>query len=866
MLGCCALALLYSAYGQSTSTTTRVTQSPARADSATAPVYKNRKASLEARVEDLLVRLTPEEKVALMAGGAAFTTQAIPRLDIPPLRLSDGPNGVRSNEDQPATVFPTGSALAATWNPGLLRTVGAAIGREARSMGVRVLLGPNVNIQRSPLAGRNFESYSEDPYLAGVMGTAFVQGVQSEGVGTSVKHFVGNEQELERARGSSNVDERTLREIYLLPFEMIVRQARPWTVMVAYNRLNGTYMSENRPLIQGVLEGEWGFDGVVVSDWGAVHSTVAAASSGLDLEMPGPARFFGDHLQQAVYNWQVESRLVDEAARRMLRLIIRTGALDGAAPAGELLSPRNRSVALDAAREAITLLKNEHDSLPLDRSRIRSLAVIGPNADVPLFGGGGSSAVVPARIATPLMSLKSLLGSSVNIVYVRGVDNDPVPPPVDARLLSPTTARTEQGLAFNYYGNATFEGPPVRSGVDVHFDKLMLGAQLAQMSARWEGVLWPPRAGEYEFSLSQVGDAKLFIDDQQILGADRGTVLPAGFDFGAETRVAKTALKAGQPYRMRVEYVSGKIPFHSLHLGMRVPPGSIEEAVRAAQGADAAVVFVGSARGSETEGRDRDSMQLAGQQNELVSAILAANPHCIVVLNSGAPYALPWADRAPAIIEGWLAGEEGADALAQVLFGQVNPSGHLPFTFPRRLEDNPAYLYYSGGRDANYGEGVFVGYRYYDRRAIEPLYPFGHGLSYTTFEYRNLRVPASVTVGQPIEVSVDVRNTGRRAGMATVQLYLGDAATTEVLRPIKELKAFQKVTLAPGQERTVTFKLAPRALAYYDIHRGDWASTPGVHRIFIGSSARDIEQQQDFFWTLPRDPRVPGAARPPAGS
>ncbi|HTT00889.1 MAG TPA: glycoside hydrolase family 3 C-terminal domain-containing protein [Steroidobacteraceae bacterium] len=822
------------------------------ADSSTSPLYKNRKAALEARVEDLLVRLTQEEKVSLMAGGAAFATQAIPRLDVPALRLSDGPNGVRSNEDQPATVFPTGSALAATWNPDLLRTVGAAIGREARAMGVRVLLGPNVNIQRSPLAGRNFESYSEDPYLAGVMGTAFVEGVQNEGVGTSVKHFVANEQELERARGSSNVDERTLREIYLLPFEMIVKQAKPWTVMAAYNRVNGTYMTESRPLIHDVLQGEWGYDGVVVSDWGAVHSTLAAASSGVDLEMPGPARYFGDRLRQAVQNWQVDPRLVDEAARRMLRLIIRSGALDGPQPAGELLSPRNRSVALDAAREAITLLKNEHDTLPLDRARIRSLAVIGPNADVPLFEGGGSAAVVPGRIATPLMSLRSLLGSAVSILYVRGVDNDPLPPPADARLLSPTVARTEQGLAFNYYANATFEGRPVRSGVDVHFDKLMLGAQLAQMSARWEGIFWAPRDGEYEFSLSQVGDATLSLDDQRILGSDRGTLLPARFDFGAQTRVAKIALKAGHHYRIRVEYVSVKVPFHALHLGVRVPAGSIEEAVRAAQGADAAVVFVGSARATETEGRDRDSMELEGRQNELVSAILDANPHSVVVLNSGAPYALAWADRAPAIIEGWLAGEEGADALAQVLFGEVNPSGHLPCTFPRRLEDNPAYLYYPAGRDANYGEGVFVGYRYYDRRGIEPLFAFGHGLSYTTFEYRNLRVPASVTAGQPIEVSVLVRNTGRRAGAASVQLYVGDEATTEVVRPVKELKGFQKVRLAPGQERSVTFRLAARDLAYYDVHRGDWTSTPGVHRIFIGSSARDIRQQQDFKWAQPQ--------------
>ncbi|HEY6927884.1 MAG TPA: glycoside hydrolase family 3 N-terminal domain-containing protein, partial [Steroidobacteraceae bacterium] len=392
-----------------------------------APMYKDAKASLEQRVEDLLTRLTLQEKIALMAGASAFAMHGIERLGVPELNLSDGPNGVRSNAGAATTVFPTGSALAATWDPVLLESVGQAIAREALALHSHVMLGPNVNIQRFPLGGRNFESYSEDPYLAGRIGAGFVKGVQSQGVGTSVKHFVANEQEADRMRGDSVVDERTLREIYLLPFEMIVKEAHPWTIMVSYNRLNGTYMSENDLLIHKILKGEWGFDGLLMSDWGAVHTTVAAANAGLDLEMPGPPRYFGALLAQAVRNWQVEQTVVDEAARRALRLIIRCGVLDGRRANGELLSDHNRAAALSAAREAITLLQNENGTLPLDGSKLRSLAVIGPNADVPLYQGGGSAGVVPSRIATPLASLRVALGPKVAINYAQGTDNDPLP-------------------------------------------------------------------------------------------------------------------------------------------------------------------------------------------------------------------------------------------------------------------------------------------------------------------------------------------------------------------------------------------------------------------------------------------------------
>jgi beta-glucosidase len=826
------------------------------------PLYLSAKAPINDRVEDLLARLTLREKVSLMAGGSFFATQSIDRLQIPALRFSDGPNGIRSNEGVATTVFPTGSALAATWNPEVVHSVGQAMGREARALNIQVLLGPNVNIQRSPLAGRNFEAYSEDPLLAGQIGIGFVKGVQSQGVGTSVKHFVANEQESERMRSSSNLDERTLREIYLLPFEMIVKEAHPWTVMASYNRINGIYASENPHTIREVLKKEWGFDGVLMSDWGAVHSTVEAANAGLDLEMPGPPRLFGSRLFQAARNWQVDESVVNEAAGRMLHLIIQSGVLDGKqAGGGELRSAANRAAALEAASEAVVLLKNESGILPLDKAGIRTLAVIGPNADVPLYQGGGSASVIPSRIETPLQHIRTLAGGHARIDYAQGVDNDALPPPADARLLSPTESRSQQGLRVSYFSNSALEGSPARTDVETYFGRLSLPFEAPQVSARFEGFFWAPRNGTYEFSLSQVGEATLFVDGHEVVSRNLGVVHQPALDFGNPIRTGTVALEAGKPHQVKIEYTSPPFPFRSLQFGIRLPPPSIEAAVELARAADAAVVFVGSSRSAETEGRDRDNMEL-GKQNELVEAVLAANPHTIVVLNSGSPLHLPWAEKVPAVLQAWLAGEEGPHALAQVLFGEVNPSGKLPFTFPQQLADNPAYLYYSAGRDANYGEGVFVGYRYYEKRKIAPLYAFGQGLSYTNFEYSNLRVPAEVPMGRPIAVTVDVRNTGARSGKEVVQLYVGDEATTEVVRPVKELRAFRKVSLSPGERITVKFNISPRDVSYYDVHRHDWASTPGLFRLYVGGSSADIRLQATTRLTQAGDPRTPPVQPP----
>ena len=487
------------------------------------PAYTDPALPLEQQVDDLLGRLTLEEKVSLLSGGTPFGTKAIERVVIPALDFNDGPAGVRSNNSDPTLAYPVGIALASTWNPALVQEVGAAIGRDGRTNGAEVVLAPSVNIQRVPLAGRNFEAYSEDPYLSGAIGIGYVRGLQGEGIGASVKHFVGNEQELERMRGSSLIGERALREIYLRPFEMIVKEAEPWTAMCAYNRVNGAYMSQHRHLLRDILKEEWGFDGLVMSDWGAVHATVEPVSAGLDLEMPGPPKFLGDRLVEAVKNWQVEEREIDDAARRVLRLVLRTGALDGETKARTTDSDgRNRRIALQAAEEGIVLLKNDGGFLPLRTAALKSLAVIGPNADFALSGGGGSSKVVPSRMVTPVESLRSLVPEGVQITYAKGVDNDTSASVAQPQHFSPTLERAESGLTISYFANADFSGEPVKTAIDTWFDKKGFGAEVLMrqpqppMSVRWEGYFWPPEDGEYEFKLWGYGRGQLEMDGKPV--------------------------------------------------------------------------------------------------------------------------------------------------------------------------------------------------------------------------------------------------------------------------------------------------------------------------------------------------------------
>ncbi|HOU13798.1 MAG TPA: glycoside hydrolase family 3 C-terminal domain-containing protein [Anaerolineae bacterium] len=802
--------------------------------------------SIEQRVETLLNQLTLKEKVSLLSGEDDWHTVAIPRLGIPALVMTDGPHGVRANRTggkrihSAATSFPTGVSMAASWDPTLIERVAEALAEETRALGCDILLGPCVNIVRTPLAGRNFESYAEDPYLAGRIGVAWVNGLQRKGVGASLKHYACNNQEFERHRGSSVVDERTLREIYLAQFEMVVKEANPWTVMCSYNRINGVYASENDYLLNQILKGEWGFEGVVVSDWGANHTTVESVAGGLDLEMPGPALYYGRLLEAAVHTWQVNEDTIDEAARRMLRMIVKSGKMDGPLPAGSLNTPEHQALARELAEASITLLKNDGGVLPLKGAQ--SIAVIGPNAAECRIGGGGSSYLEPPYRVSPLEGLKAKLGDAVVLNYEQGCDNFVELPAIKPDYLG-------EGLLCEFFNNADLSGAPVASRIEPNVEDWRIplppGVDGKVFSARWTGTLTVPSSGRYALQLRNASIARLYLDGNLVMEATPGT------ESGWLTSTAHTfvTLEAERAYALKVEYV--KLPgvdSTALYLQGAFAPDPddrLERAVALARQSDVAIIFGGMPKGFESEGRDRPDMKLPGEQDALIAAVAAANPNTVVVLNVGSPVEMPWAADVAAIVLAYYMGQEGGHAVANVLTGAVNPSGKLPVTFPKRYEDNPTFINYPGSMEVLYGEGIFVGYRYYDKKDVEPLFPFGHGLSYTTFAYSDAQAPETVKAGEPVRVAVTLTNTGAVAGQEVVQVYVGDPVSS-LVRPPKELKGFKKVHLEPGQSAVVEFTLDERALSFYDPYRGQWVAEPGAFTVAFGSSSRDIRAQASF--------------------
>ncbi|MEE4539924.1 MAG: glycoside hydrolase family 3 C-terminal domain-containing protein [Erythrobacter sp.] len=806
------------------------------------------------RCEQLLSAMTVDEKIALLSGQDFWTLPAIERLGIPALRMSDGPTGLRSTNSDPATVFPVGTALAASFNPSLVSEVAAAIGREAIGHGVDVLLAPGINIQRTPLGGRNFEYYSEDPVLSGTIGVAYVKGVQSEGVGTSVKHFAANNQEHRRMDGSSDVGERVLREVYLPAFEQVVREAAPWTVMSAYNRINGVFCSQNDWLLNGVLKGEWGFDGVVVSDWGAAKDTAGCAVGGLDLEMPGPARVFGAALKQVVAAGDVSEEVIDHHALRILRLIERCGLLDGnpKQARAETHGPAHRDLARKAAAEAMVLLRNEGGVLPLGTSG--KLAVIGALADFPAIQGGGSSQVTPERIISSLDGLREALPADTQITFERGIDSELRIPVINPCLLA--TATGEPGLVARYFASPYFTGKPALEQVETWFAKLGFGAAAqtgddAAFSAEWAGVLRPRFTGRHTFEILHSNpEVWLEIDGKRLVGetTPRETemlfmILPLN------RRQVSVDLEVGRDYPIRIRYAqpaAGSIrAFNIFEVKLREPAPDRDAAIAAARNADVALVFVGPGTTAETEGMDRTSMRLPGEQNALVEAVVAANPNTVVLVNSGGPVEMPWADKVKAILQCWLPGQEGGRAIADVLTGAVNPSGKLPVTFPRRYEDNPTFLHYPGGAHVHYGEGLFVGYRHYEAAGIEPLFAFGHGLSYTSFALSDLEAPDLAEAGTDITVTCNLTNTGQQTGGEVVQLYLEHLNPAETM-PLRQLKAFAKQQLAPGEKTRVALTVPARAFAWYDVDAGQWTVTPGHYRLHIGTSSRKLPLVHDI--------------------
>jgi beta-glucosidase len=806
-------------------------------------------------VERLLEAMTLEEQVALLAGADFWTTVPIQRLGVPAIKVTDGPNGARGGGSLVGGVktacFPVGIALASTWNTDLVERVGKALAEEALDKGARVLLGPTVNIHRSTLNGRNFECFSEDPWLSAAMVRAYIGGLQGGGVAATVKHYAGNESEFERMTMSSEIDVRALREIYLLPFEVAVKQADAWAVMAAYNRLNGTLATEHLWLLRDVLKGEWAFDGVVMSDWFATRSTSEAAVGGLDLEMPGPTRQRGQALVHAVRLGEVNLECIRDSAARVLRLIEHVGGFDDPTIHLERAvdRPEHRALIRRAGAEGVVLLEN-NGVLPLDPSAIQRIGVIGPNAATAQIMGGGSAQVNAYYRVSPLEGISSrLAGTQTIVAHEPGCGNH--------RLLPLLPG----GVDVEYFNSATPEGEAVAREQREQAELMWLGETppgvtdetfCARVSTRYV----PESSGDYQFGLVSAGPSRLYVDGARVV--DNWDAWQTGGNyFGAanDEVIGTVRLAAGTSYRVTVEYCyreRGPFGLKAVRVGVYLPidDARLERAVALAAESDVAVLCVGLSGEWDTEGRDRLHMDLVGRQDELIERVAAANSRTVVVLQSGGPLTMPWIDRVAAVLQAWYPGQECGNAIADVLFGDVNPSGRLPQTFPRRLEDNPTWGNYGNypgehGR-VHYAESIFVGYRHYDARHIEPLFAFGHGLSYTTFAYSGLTVsPQQVAPGGTVSVRLEVTNTGSRAGQEVVQLYVRDAQSS-LPRPLMELKAFAKVALEPGQTRPVDFDLDMRALAYYDAARSAWLAEAGEFEILVGSSSRDIRATAGF--------------------
>lgn len=799
-------------------------------------------------IETLLSQMTLDEKISMLAGTELWFSTGVPRLGIPAFRMADGPNGARgiwSEMSPTSAATPVGIALGATWNPGLVEKIGNVLADEVKDKNGHMLLAPTVNIHRTPIAGRNFECFAEDPYLSGMIASAYIKGLQDNGVGACIKHFVANDQEFERHSISSQVDERTLREIYLEPFRIAIRNSKPWAVMSAYNRVNGRYACEYDHTLLDILKGEWGFEGAVISDWFGTYDE-DAPTGGLELEMPGPARWMENSIvKKAIANGTLTEERVNDKVRRLLGLLEKTGLFDDATvkPERAANQAKHRKIIREAASEAIVLLKNDR-ALPL--KKVKSIAVIGPHAaKASIFGGGSSSGFRPHYTVSPLAGIKNRASEKIKVAYAPGCfihKTLPVPAP---ETLS--TVDGDSGLKISLFNGTEFSGEPVHTQVMTFVDHGWFYISVPGISNQesfsmiQEGLFTPQESGTHQLSLKSIGWSKLYVHGKLLIDHTHEE------NFGQEIR-ASIELIGGHAYPIRLEYTwQGNPTWRAVKIG-HLPPQSknlMNDAVKLAKQADVAIVIASLNTEWEAEGFDRIDMKLPGKQDELIERVAKANKNTIVVVNAGSPIEMPWADRVSSIVQLWYDSQEQGNALADVLFGDVNPSGKLPTTFPVRLEDNPAYINYPGENGAvKYGEGIFVGYRYYDKKKIAPLFPFGHGLSYTTFKYSNLKVSSkTLTPDQTLTVKVNVTNTGKVAGKEIVQVYVRDVHST-FARPKKELKAFTKVELKPGQTKTVTFTLDREAFWHFDTRQNAWTTEAGEFEIWIGASSRDIRLKQ----------------------
>ncbi|MGZ3722642.1 MAG: glycoside hydrolase family 3 C-terminal domain-containing protein [Bdellovibrionales bacterium] len=798
------------------------------------------------RVSDLVSKMTLEEKIALI-GGDLFATKANARLGIPALKMTDGPLGARW---QYSTAFPSGISMGASFNRDLVYKAVAAMGVETRAHGRDMLLGPCVGISRVPFGGRNFEGMGEDPFLTAELVASYVHALNDQKVVGSVKHFGLNDQEYNRMTINSVADERTMHEIHFVPFERAVAEG-VGSVMASYNRLNGLYASENPQLLTNILKQQWGFTGFVISDWGATHSVVPAALAGLDLEMPYGDNF-GPQLLKAVQTEDVPLSLIDDKVTRLLGQMFRIGLFDGAdqirPPVSAINSPANQATALQMARESHVLLKNIKSALPLDLKQIKKIAVIGPNADV-YVNGGGSSAVEPFRKISTLNGLRSHVPANVSVEFSAG--SHAAGAMITPSHLAPTSG-TAEGLLGEYFDNPDLAGKPVFTRIDqtVNFywdDTQSPDSRITKThdySIRWTGVLRPKVSGEYTLQTYSDDGVRLFVDGK--------VQINNWSNHGITVDSKKMVLQKGKAYKIRLEYFQGG------GAGMVrfawTPPAAtlLKDAIALAAKSEVAIVHVGFNADTESEAQDREGFDLPKEQVELINAVAKVNSRTIVVINSGNPVAMgAWADKVSAIIYAWFPGQEGGNALADILTGVYNPSGRLPVTMLKRWEDSPAFgTYPEKNGDVVYQEGVYIGYRHFDKANIAPEYPFGYGLSYTSFLYSDLviKTVSNVASSPDIQVTATVTNKGQRAGAEVVQLYVQDLEP-KIDRPPQELKGFEKVFLQPGESRQVTFRLNQRSFAYYDVAIHGWNAQPGRFSLRLASSSRDVRLNGEVVLT-----------------
>ncbi|KAF8437627.1 glycoside hydrolase family 3 protein [Boletus edulis BED1] len=827
-----------------------------------------------ADVDAIVEQLTTDEAILLTAGVGFWHTHAIPRLGVPAVKVSDGPNGIRGNHffmSTPAKCLPSATALGATWDTELIEQAGfKLLAAEAKLRAAPVILAPTCNIQRNPLGGRAFESFSEDPVLSGLTAAAYVKGVQKNGIGTTIKHFVCNDKENDRMGYDSILSERALREIYLMPFMLAQKHAKPWCFMTAYNRVNGTHAPENPHLLQDILRDEWKFDGLIMSDWFGIYSIDLSINAGLDLEMPGTNKWRSlDLMNRSIVSRKITVRTVKERAKKVLELAKRVAQespeiLDGDGIERTVESEEDKALLRKLAAESIVLLKNDNNLLPLQPQKLKKIAIVGGNAQAVVLSGGGSAALKPSYFISPYQGIVNALPSDVEVTHSEGASTYMEMPTLDFEL---TTPSGERGWIGTWYAHESDESmtalsSPYESRL-VDETRIFISTSAPKgITRRWtmklEGRL-KPRARDctFEFGLTVSGRAKLFVDGKLVI--DNWTRQRRGesfFNSGSQEEKGRVDLKAGVSYNILVEFCNVRAPadgdedetVQDSNPGVRLggaeaqdPDVKMAEAVKLASEADAVIAVVGLNADWETEGYDRKTLALPGRTDELITKVLAANPKTVVVTQSGSSITLPWADSAPAIVHSWYLGNATGDAIADVLFGKKNPSGKLSLTFPKKLEDIAAHGHFHSENGAlRYGEDLFVGYKHFQHRGIAPQFAFGHGLSYTTFALSDLELSTpTIANGEfSLTATVTVTNTGSVAGSEVVQLYVSMPKTSELTHPPRLLRAFGKAKdLAPGARMRVVLALDKIAVSYWDDRIGRWVIERGEYGVSVGPSS-----------------------------